>query len=639
MTRSRHTGDAVTLEDAIALANVPTLLLVLIQLTGDQRWMAPKYSPTRSRGLDDNDTGGLPAFVQAEIRIAALAAIRKWQGDRIVSVPRPPQEMIIRMMSFAMGEDIPPEYGPMMAAELAAGNATSTATAIPPSGFRAIIIGAGVSGLCAAHYLGERGIPCSIIDKNDAIGGTWHENRYPAAGVDTPSHLYSYSFAKNDWRQYFSAATDVQRYLEEIASKLNVCCDIRLKTEAVRATYDDTRQEWNVTIRDENGEQSELSATILISAVGALNRPVVPALKGLENFQGPAFHTARWPHELDITGKRIAVVGTGASAMQVVPRIADVAASIAIFQRSPQWAAPFDKLHKEVPAPIRYLLKEVPPYEAWYRLRLGWTFNDKLYPSLVKDPQWNSKDSINAINAGYRRYFERYIRDELADREDLIPKVVPSYPPFLKRLLLDNGWFRALTRENVELVANDNVEQITADGILTKSGKHYPCDVIVFATGFDATRFLASIEVIGRKGKSLRQAWDDDDARAYLGIAVPEFPNFFCMYGPNLQPGHGGSLMFVFECQMHYLMDLLEQMFERGIGAIECRKDVHDEYNRRIDEAHATRIWTHAGASTYYRNGRGRVVVNSPHRVVDYWRLTRSADLSDYNIEFPQEIT
>jgi 4-hydroxyacetophenone monooxygenase len=635
MTGARPAAqDRADLTEALALANIPTLLALLVQLTGDLRWLEAPYQPTRNRGLGDNDDGGLPDGVQAEIRAAALAAIRRWQGDRRVAILHPPADLLLRMMAVMMGEPVPAEYAPMMAAELSGASADVTPVE-PPTGFRVIIIGGGVSGICSARYLAAAGIPCTILEKSLSLGGTWRDNRYPGAGVDTPSHLYSFSFARGDWTHYFASAADIRHYLDDVASALDERCDVQLGTEVLGATYLEAEQEWRVSVRGPDGQVGEQRASVVISAVGALNRPVLPRIEGLDDFRGPSFHTARWPADLDLGGKRVAVIGTGASAMQLVPAIKDTVAELTVFQRSPQWAAPFEKFQQEIPAAIRYLFRAVPLYERWYRLRLSWTFNDKIHQSLQRDPDWEEKapgNSISSVNDAYRRFFTRYIQQELGTRQDLLPDVVPSYPPFLKRMLLDNGWFRAITQDNVHLVTGQ-VARVTAGSVVSENGTEHPADVLILATGFDAIHFLASVDVTGRTGESLRATWDDDNARAYLGTAIPGFPNFFTMYGPNLQPGHGGSLMFIFECQMHYIVDLLQQMFRQGIGAAECRKDTYDEYNQAVDDAHARMIWTHPGASTYYRNSRGRVVVNNPYRVIDYWHLTRRADLADYVTE------
>jgi 4-hydroxyacetophenone monooxygenase len=617
------------LEQAVAVANIPTLLALLVQLTGQTRWLEPPYRPTRTRGLSDNDSGGLPTDVQSEIRRAALATIRRWRADGYVAVPRPDDDLLLRIMSVVMGEEIPPQYAPMMA-EALTGGIPVRRVPVPP-GFHVVIIGGGVSGICAAWYLTRAGISCTLVEKSPSVGGTWHDNRYPGAGVDTPSHLYSYSFARHDWTHYFSRAADIHRYLQEVVGTLGEGCTITLDTEVTSAEYLPDDQGWVVRTRGADGRVGELRSDVVISAVGALNRPVVPRIAGLDRFRGPSFHTARWPADFDHGGQRLAVIGTGASAMQVVPAVADTVECLTVFQRSPQWAVPFERFQQEIPPPLRGLLSAVPLYRQWYRLRLGWTFNDRIHHALQKDPDWTSDHSINSVNDGYRQFFTRYIASELGERTDLLPDVVPAYPPFLKRMLLDNGWFRTLTRAHVRLVTAP-IEQVTETAVVSGDGTVHEVDAIVLATGFDAIHFLASLEVVGRGGTTLGATWNDD-ARAYLGMAVPGFPNFFTLYGPNLQPGHGGSLVFTFECQVRYVLDLLQQMFERGIGSVECRKDVFDDYNKEVDELHEKMIWTHPGADTYYRNSRGRVVVNSPYKVVDYWHLTRRAALADYVTE------
>jgi 4-hydroxyacetophenone monooxygenase len=274
-------------------------------------------------------------------------------------------------------------------------------------------------------------------------------------------------------------------------------------------------------------------------------------------------------------------------------------------------------------------LRAVPLYQSWYRVRLGWTFNDRIYPALQKAAAWEHPErSLNAANDAHREYFTQYVVSELGDREDLLERVLPTYPPFGKRMLMDNGWYRMLRNERVELVA-DPIKEIGPDRVITEDGREFEIDILVIATGFDVIRFLTSFEARGRSGRSLREVWDDDDARAYLGLAVPDFPNFFCLYGPNTQPGHGGSLIFVVEMQMHYIMSILQTMIREDIGAVECRRDVHDAYNERVDQAHENMVWTHPGMSTYYRNAKGRVVVNFPFRNVDLFERTRQADLAE----------
>ena len=500
-----------------------------------------------------------------------------------------------------------------------------------PAGFSVVIIGAGISGVAAAVKLRDLGIPFVIVERGEGTGGVWRENAYPGAGVDTPSHLYSYSFATRDWTQYFAMRDEIVTYVDDVVDAHDLRRHIRFRTEVQRAEYDEATAQWDVHLRTADGRAEVVRANVVISCAGAFNPPVVPPIPGLDTFAGPHFHTAQWPADLDLTGKSVAVVGSGASAMQVVPAIAPAVGKLTVFQRSPQWAQPFDKLHQPVPPALRLLFDEVPLYRAWYRLRLSWIFHDKLYDALQREPGWADPTSINPANERHRKYFTDYIRAEIGDREDLLDKVIPTYPPFGKRMLQDNGWFRTLLRPNVELVTG-SVTEVRPDGVVTEDGRQHDADVLVFATGFDVVRFVSTYQVLGRDGRDLREVWDDDDCRAYLGLAVHGFPNFFTLYGPNTQTGHGGSFIYIAEAQMNYIASLLRGMVETGLVAAEVREDVYTEYADTVDRMHESMIWTHPAMTTYYRNARGRVVAISPFRNVDFWRMTREADLTDYDV-------
>ncbi len=627
-----NTADHQQFRDAVAVANIPTLLMVLVQLTGELRWLQPPYRPSRGNGLGDNDSGGFSDSIQDEIRTATLDAILAWRDGQPVAIPDPSPELLVDMLSCAMGEPVPPEYGTFTSSLL--GHRPVSDEAIPVAeDFHVVIVGAGVSGICAAVNLKAAGIPFTILEKNATVGGVWYENRYPGAGVDTPNHLYSYSFAMHDWSMFFALRDDLHGYLEQVADQFDLKRHIRFNTNVDDATYDQANQRWQVKFTTEDGGSDTLSSNILISATGIFNPPVLPKIDGLDQFAGPAFHTARWRDDVDLTDKRVAIIGNGASCMQIGPEIQHQVKSLTIFQRSLHWAAPFAQFRRKVPDALRFLMREVPLYQAWYRVRLGWTFNDRIHSALQKDPDWKDKDrSLNAINDGHRAYFTQHIKDELGDRIDLFEKVLPSYPPFGKRMLMDNGWYRMLRNPRVELV-DESVTKIEPDCLVTADGASHPADVLLLATGFDVLRFITTFNVTGRSGQSLREAWEDDNAKAYLGTVVPDFPNFFTLYGPNLQPGHGGSLIFVVEMQMRFVMDVIRKMSTENLGAVECRQDVHEAYNERVDQAHENMVWTHEGMTTYYRNARGRIVVNSPFRNVDFYEMTREANLSEFVVE------
>lgn len=625
---------AAELESGLRTANIPTLLMVLVQLTGDRTWLGERYRPTRPKGLGDDDTGGLPDDVQDEVRSAAAVALTAYlqAGRPVVAIPS--AEELVDMMTFSVGEPVPDDYGRMMAKDLENQLDRVPLPALDvPAGFNAIIIGTGPCGVATAIKFLEAGIPFTLIERNEDVGGTWLANEYPGAAVDTPNDIYSFSFAPYQWSRYFAAGGELRNYLSHLADEYQLRAHAQFQTEATTAVWDEPAQSWHVTVRRRDGSTEVLTSRILISAVGALSKPIVPAIPGLQHFIGPSFHTARWPRGFDISGKRIGVIGTGASAMQLVPSVVDDAGHVTVFQRSPQWAAPFDKCRVEVPEDLQRVLFEVPLYRAWYRIRQGWIFNDKVYDSLTRDPEWtHPEQSINAANDGHRRFFTRYILDQIGGHDELTEKVLPTYPPFLKRMLLDNGWFKAMTRDDVTL-ETDGIHEVRADRVVMESGVEHQVDVLVMATGFDATHFLASLDLRGRTGTSLSEVWHGDDAKAYLGMTVPDFPNFFSLYGPNLQTGHGGSLMYIAECQLAYLMDLVVQMLDQDLTSVECRSEVNEAYNDAVDAQHDTMIWSHQGADTFYRNSRGRVVVNSPWRVVDFWKMTQHADLADYLVQ------
>lgn len=629
------TLDREQLAEAIACANIPVLELVLVHLTGDTRWLEPPYAPSRNRGLDDNADGGLPAAVQQEVRDAALPAIAAWLDGEPPALPHPPHDLLVRMLAVSMGEEVPEEYGPLIAAELAVAEGPEPVPEVDaPDGFEVLVVGAGLSGLAMAHRLRAAGVPFTVVEKNPTVGGTWYENRYPGAAVDTPSTLYSFSFAPYPWSHVFATRDELHRYLEMLSEPVRDRIEFDTRVHAL--TWDDATQRWSAETERE-GRRQRRCFDVVITAVGGLNRPKFPNIPGLEDFGGPVVHTARWPDDLSLEGKRVGAIGNGASAMQVVPAIAPEVARLVIFQRSPQWAAPFDQYQQPVPEPLQRLLDAVPLYRIWARLRAGWTFNDRVHDALQKDPEWEHPDrAVSATNDAHRRHFTRYIEEKLAGHPDLIAKSTPTYPPFGKRILLDTGWYDTLLRDNVELVT-DGIARVEPDAVVTEDGTRRELDVLVCATGFDATRFLAPMEVRGRSGRTLRDAWDDDDPRAYMFVTVPDYPNFFMLYGPNSQPGHGGSLVGTAEVQIHHVMDALAKMTAAGARTIEVSRDAYDAFAADVDARHERMIWTHPGMDTYYRNARGRVVVSTPFRVVDYWHMARDADLGDYELEPARE--
>lgn len=619
--------DRTLLRQGVEEANIPALLMVLVQLTGERKYLEPPYAPKRGKGLDDNDSGGLPDNIRAEIREAAWAAIIAWVDGREPALPRPANADLAEMLAVAMNEAVPAEYGDNMAATMQLDPVPEPVR--PTKALKAIIIGAGISGMVASLRLAEMGIEHTIFEKNHEFGGTWWENRYPGCGVDTPYLTYTFSFRPNDWSAYFPLRDEIEDYLLATAQESGLYDRVRFGTKVERAQWLADSNQWQVTVRSENGTEEVHHADIVMSAVGLLNMPLVPDIKGLSEFTGQVVHTSDWPQDIDLKGKRVAVVGNGASAMQLVPAIADEVAELTLFARSKQWAAPFPQFRKSVPTGVRYLMQVVPLYRAWVEQRLTWTFNDRVLGTLARDPAWKEPArSVNAINDGQREFFTRYVREELGDRQDLLPLVLPDYPPFAKRMLLDNGWYRTLRKPHVQLIPQ-RLTEVRNSTLIADNGQEFEADVLILATGFQAANVLGSFEVIGRDERVLREFWEEDNAAAYRGTLVPGFPNFFILLGPNVGSGHGGSMIRNIENQAHYATRLIEALVKTQADAVEVREDVYVDYKAQIDAAHDKLVWTHPGASNWYRNSRGRIVAITPWRNDAFWRMTREAKVED----------
>ena len=585
------------------------------------------------RLIPDPD-GGVPSQIQDEIRAAVVRLFA--HGDPKPVISDPGDELILKMMRACLGESVAPEYAPLMREEMGFVPREARWRRRPPNHVLAqhhvLIVGAGVCAIALAVALGQLGISYTIVEKNAELGGTWYVNRYPGCGVDTPNHSYSYSFgSRNAWTRYFCQREELLNYLKKVAAEYGIREHLRLNTQLTSSRWDESKRRWISTLTTKEGEES-FESTVLVSAIGQLNDPSRAHFKGEEDFHGLILHSALWSEDIKLDDKRVAVIGTGATAMQLVPSIANHVASVTVFQRTAQWARPVEGYSDPITEGARWVLAHLPFYVQWYRFNMFWRYGDGLLPFLRKDPAWPYPGrAVNKGNDRHREELTDFIRSELKDRPDLIDKCVPTYPPYGKRILLDNGWYKTLAKSNVELVS-DEIDRFTRDGILTKDGKERPFDITVVATGFKVTEMAARLDITGRDGRNLRDKWADDNPTAYLGLTVPEFPNFFCMLGPNSGPAHGGSVIFQSECQSRYISACLVEMIERGISAIDVRQDVLDEYVRKVDIEHEAMIWTHPGMTTYYRNKHGRVFSAMPWRFVDYWAMTHDADLDRYRL-------
>jgi 4-hydroxyacetophenone monooxygenase len=616
----------------MAEANIPALLATLIHFTGTADHLDYFPVPVTDVSTWGDENGGIPAQKQAEARALAARHLAAWRDAGCPPLPRPSPAAVDRAMHFVAGNQVPPDYADLLASELhldGAPGATGVQIGAPDAAkaaFPVVIVGAGMSGLLAAIALQQAGIPFTIVDAQDRVGGTWAANRYPGVRVDTPNHLYSYSFEPaHEWPYRYSTGDILQDYFERIAARHGLHQQIRFRTKVSAAAWDG--KNWLVSLDD----GSTLAARAVISAIGQLNTPKLPDIPGLGSFAGAAFHSAQWPDGIDLAGKRVAVIGTGASAFQIIPEIAGDVASLSVLQRTPPWLLPSAIYHEAVPDGVRWLLRHMPFYANWNRFGLFWTLTEFLRPAVAMTDGWNEPGSLSEMNAGLRQLLEASISAQLADRPDLLAKCIPAYAPGGKRMLVDNGvWAAALKRDNVELI-DDPITAVTPTGVQLASGRHVEVDVIIYATGFHASDFLASMTITGIDGRDLHRHWDGD-ARAYLGMTVPGFPNFFMIYGPNTNIVVNGSIIFFSECSVRYITGCLKLLIEAGLTALAPLPDVTAAYNARVDAENARMAWAAPDVNSWYKNSKGRVAQNWPFALVDYWNATRVPDTADFEV-------
>jgi 4-hydroxyacetophenone monooxygenase len=366
------------------------------------------------------------------------------------------------------------------------------------------VVGAGMSGLCAAAKLKDAGVPFTVLEKNDAVGGTWYENTYPDCGVDTPNHFYSYSFERNpNWSGYFSKRNELYQYFERFTDQYGLRDAIRFETEVTSMQFDDAAKLWQVHWRSADGKSGTLTGNAVVTAVGQLNRPNMPDIEGIGEFDGQLFHSARWDHHADLDGKRVAVIGTGCSAVQLLPRTAERAGHTLVFQRSPHWVSPARDYYRPVEEGLIWALNHLPYYAEFHRARMVFGFADRTWPAVPVDPAWpHPQRATNEVNDGLRVALTGYIQSELGAKADqLAPKCTPDFPVFGKRLIVDNGWYRTLARDDVQLVT-EHIARIRKNGIETVDGTLHQVDAIVLGTGFVTNVFLWPMEVIGTMAQS-----------------------------------------------------------------------------------------------------------------------------------------
>jgi len=475
---------------------------------------------------------------------------------------------------------------------------------------RIVIIGAGFGGLGTAIELRRHGFTdIVVLEKADWIGGVWRDNTYPNAACDVPSNLYSWSFARNPgWGHRYSRQDEILDYMERVVVERGVRDLVRTGVEVTGAAYDEATRTWRV--ETDTGET--LTADFLVTAVGQLSRPVIPDLPGRDTFAGPAFHSAQWDHDVDLTGKRVAVIGTGASAIQFVPGIQPVVGHLTVFQRSAPYVVP--KPDIEYSGTRRRLYARMPWTQAFGR-NLTWVMSEQLNKSLT-----GTAPMKKLLEAGWHLLLRAQVHDAA-----LRAKLRPDYPIGCKRLLFSNDWYPTLVQPNVEVVTHGIVE-VLPHGVRADDGTVHEADVIVYGTGFAATEFLAPMKILGTGGLSLDEAWADG-ARAYLGICVPGFPNLGLVYGPNTNLG-GSSIINMMESQASYIRQLVE--LGRDRGAVAVRPEVEERFDDDVQGRLAESVW--GGCANWYRDATGRVTTNWPGLVAEYKNRTARVDPAEFEI-------
>ena len=478
--------------------------------------------------------------------------------------------------------------------------------------YRVVIIGAGFGGIGMAIALKQAGVDDFVVlDQADDLGGTWRDNSYPGLTCDVPSLLYSFSFRPWPWSRRYPARDEILAYLHALVAEHGLGPRLRFGRGVETAEFDERQAVWNLTLSD--GEV--LRASAVVCAVGQLGRPVLPDIPGRDEFAGPSWHSARWNHDVDLAGRRVAVIGTGASAIQFVPEIAKVAAHVDVYQRTPPYVLPKpDRPYRDAELT---LFDRLPAVRKAERLRI-FLYGELLTSGFVLSPR---------LLAAPMAMWRRQLRTQIADPE-LRAKCVPDYVMGCKRVVFSTDWYPALARPNVELVT-DRIVRIVPDGMFTADGTARAADVIIYGTGFQATQFLAPMRVTGLDGRRLEQAWRDG-AQAYLGISVSGFPNFFMLYGPNTNLG-GNSIIYMLEGQVGYVLGALQALEAERLAWLDVRPEVQDAFNAWAQAASRATVWE-SGCHSWYTTASGRNTNNWPDHTFSYGYRVRRFDLTAYRV-------
>lgn len=619
-------ADDAQIEAAVKDADLPALLAALAMLTGDEALISDDFKPpSPSMTARIAPQGGMSPQVQEKAREAAVQALIRYRDAGSPSLAEPSQRWLDQIVRFLIkpGSD---EYLDLLRHELSIHEDMgapdwSAADFASASDVRVAVIGSGFAGIAAAHRLKQAGLDFTVFEKNSEVGGVWWENTYPGCRLDTPNFAYSLSFAqKQDWPQQFSQQPEILKYILDVVDRSDIRSHIRFNTEVQSLTFDEADARWVVASLNKAGQVVEEKFNFVITAMGLLNRPSIPEFEGLDQFKGEVVHSAAWRDGIQLEGKRVALIGTGASAFQIGPEIYTSVEKLSVFQRNPPWMLPTPSYHEDLKPGMQWLLKHVPFYGRWFRFWQVWIGVEGRLHLVEVDPDWKHPVSVSAANESLRQECLSILVQQFSDRPDLLPKVTPDYPPGAKRMLRDNGtWAAMLKSENVDLVT-DRITHLSEHAIHTADGRSHPVDVIVCATGFKAADFLYPLKIKGKANKDLHEFWAGD-CRAYRGTMVPGFPNLFMTSGPNTGVVVNSSAIFFSECQVEYILRTIKHVLSNGFKTVDCMQTPYLQYNEYMDKGNGTKAWGVAATSSWYKNSNGRAAQTWPFGLTEYWNL------------------
>ena len=617
------------IDTAVRHADPMVLRGLLYQLTGDES-LAEMPVEIQTYGFTEIELLADPSDV-AEVHARAAVFLKRHRDAGAPELPIGPSDRLRRSVSLTTGLPIDDAEVEMWIEQMAldpyARGLEWKQTPEPSAleGFEVAVIGAGMGGLNAAVLLEQAGIPFFVLEKNADLGGTWYENRYPGARVDSLSRTYTHVFGARFIHPYAYCPQEVNlAYFQWIADEYDVRERIEFETEVESLRWDEGEQRWEIETKGPGGRETR-HANAVITAVGFLSRPNLPSIEGMERFQGRSFHTARWPEDLDLEGKRVAVIGTGATGYQTIPEIAKRARHLHVFQRTPGWCFDVPNYLSPYPPQVNWLDRNFPYFMNYARLRSTWMASPQhVSKALQVDPDFVDPHARSASNKAARDQRIAFIERMLASRPELIEKMIPPYPPMGSRHILvdqQDNVYTALTRDNVDLVT-DPIERIDARGIVV-GGEEIPVDVIVYATGFRANDFLWPMEIRGRDGHRLEDLWSKDGPRAYLGSMLPGFPNFFMVYGPNTNNFGGLQIVDFQELVVRFALGAIGGLISQGKRSVDVTPDAYWRYNAELDRCEARMMYADPRVNSYYRNEHGRSAANNPIDIRRIWAWTR----------------